>query len=140
MPSDARFKIKNGAVKSIGTMEGDILINGAKSSYFIADSVYYVNTSLALQVVGTQGGSGKSRVIAVDLEPKTDSGAYKFGDDEIIRLSYYPPREEPLWTVIDGGINITFVDDGKRAYGTIQIVAKRQTQTLEAFVSFDVRN
>lgn len=39
MPSDARVEIKKGDVKSTGTMEGDISIGDAKSSYFRARSL-----------------------------------------------------------------------------------------------------
>ncbi|NMX92364.1 MULTISPECIES: hypothetical protein [unclassified Pseudomonas] len=140
MPSDARVEIKNGDVKSTGTMEGDISIGDAKSSYFRADSVHYVNSRLALQVMGTQGEAEKSTVIAASLRPQTPSGSYKLGGSEINDLSYYPPRGDLLWTVTGGGINITFDEDGKRAHGTLQIFGKHLQQTLEVLVSFDVRN
>ncbi|OHW40240.1 hypothetical protein BHC62_03335 [Pseudomonas sp. 06C 126] len=143
MPSDARIEIKNGDVKSTGRMEGDISISDSDSKssyYFRSNSVNYVNSRSALQVMGIQGESEKSTIIAADLTPGTPSGSYKFGGSEITSLSYSPPRGELLWKVTDGGIIITFDEDGKRAHGALQIIAERGTQTLEAFVSFDVRN
>ena len=141
MPSDARVEIKNGDVKSTERMEGDISISDSNSSYYFrANSVNYVNSRSALQVLGTQGELEKSITIGADLKPGTPSGYYKFGGSEIKALSYYGPRGELLWTVTGGGIIITFDEDGKRAHGTLQIIGKHLQQTLEVFVSFDVRN
>lgn len=140
MPNDVHTDMNIGDVKSTGTMDGEIFIDKIYSHAFKADVVLYVNNASVIQIYGRQGESQESTVIAVSLTPGTPSGAYKFGEEPITALDYYPPRDGALWKVTGGGVNINFDEEGKRATGTLQVLCERGVQKLEATVNFNITN
>lgn len=140
MPSDSRTEIEIGDVKSIGTMRGEVFVNSAYSHEFKADIVNYLNNNFTIQIYGNQGKAQQSTTIAVSLRAQTPSGSYKFGDSQITDLTYDPPSGEASWKVTGGGVNVTFHAEGKRVSGTLQVLATRDNQTLDAQVDFDIRN
>ena len=139
MPSDARTKINLGDVKSTGTMVGEVFIDNVYNHAFKADLVNYVNNKVVIQIHGSQGDAQQSTTITVGLKPGTPSGSYEFGDPQITDLTYFPPREEALWKVTGGGVNVTFNEAEYSVRGTLQVLATRANQTLEANVGFHMR-
>ncbi len=99
----------------------------------------FINSGLALQVMGTRG-----RLKKFNNHRKFKAGnAFRAPVKTAVKSMTLAitRRAETLWTVTGGGINITFDEDGKRAHGTLQKnIGKHLQQTLEVFVSFDVRN
>ncbi|MBN0979438.1 hypothetical protein JTY93_13285 [Pseudomonas hygromyciniae] len=140
MPTNARPEIKSSEVKSNGTMEGEVFIDTVYSYPFKANFVHYVNNQSLIQLYGSQGESQDSTIIAVSLRARTPSGFYEFDGPEITDMSYSPPSGEDPWMVTGGGLAVTFNEDGKRASGTLQVLAKRGSKKLDATVKFNISN